>query len=410
MVKRYVNKARKWLAIGRYAFIVGKLFLKRHLKRLTMTEQSDFTPLNRHDRICVVADFQGKNPLGAIARRVGRGVRKSVVFADTQVTKWLYNPLLCSESEFKLAIDKVLSQVQMSNDTHLHLELGLFGKTISQMRDTILEIINKSKNLVVIVHSLHMNDATFAPLYKEIICVCEEKRKQNTVLMWVNNVKDKHLLSSLFKGNIVYQPVLYFSERSRKFLMRRGATKRTSCPSETIFIGVFGFINAHKDFETTIRAFCLLPKNFQLIIVGGAHPGERKLHSLNPSIVSLNKLIWDFRDEEIIDRITFLDDLGDIAFFTQMASLDVVVINYIETAMSASAVLSQALELGVPVVASRCTTFEMAQEHFGKSFEFFEPGNSIQLRQKILSVTKNSKQKRVSCSKTLEENCSQIKV
>jgi len=364
----------------------------------------------RKDTICVVSDFQGKNPVGAIARRVARCMKKAVVFSDTQATKWLYNPLLSSDQEFNFAIDNVLAQVKESNITHLHLELGLFGKTIEQMRNTVIKIIETSKDLIVFIHSLHMNDDTFSPLYKEIISLCEEKRKQNTVLMWVNNIKDKHLLSLLYSGKTVYQPVLYFSEKIRKYLMRQGHIKRASQPNKTITIGVFGYINAHKDFETTLRAFCLLPTSFRLVIVGGAHPGERKLYSLNPAIVSLDRLIWNFRNENIIDRISFRDDLGDIAFFTEMASLDLIVINYLETAMSASSVLSQALELGVPIVASRCTTFEMAQDHFGKTFEFFDPGNSIQLRQKILTVTEAPHQKRIPCSQTLEKSCSQIEV
>lgn len=361
----------------------------------------------RLSRICVVCDFQGSNPIGAMARRVGRGMGSSVIFANTEATTWLYNPIMRSLSRFEHTMDEIIASVASSAETHLHLELGMFGNSLESMRDNVLKIIDNAFGLVVFFHSLHMNDETFAQIYKDILIAIEKhKHKQNgKCCVWVNNEKDALLVKKYFGGRLIHAPVLYFNQRLRSRLMESGARRRAKRPSASRTVGVFGYINGHKDFETTLRALSLLPEYFHLKIVGGVHPGERKLSEKNPNIVAIDNFLWSMRDTGICDRITFVDGLGDWDFFSEMASLDVVVINYLETAMSASSVLSQALEIGVPVVASRCTTFELAQQHFGKAYEMFDPGNSLQLCQKILVSTGSTTRFRTTCIPSLERLC-----
>ncbi len=52
-------------------------------------EERIMPPTERMSRICVVCDFQGSNPIGGMARRVGRGIRSPVIFANTEATTWL---------------------------------------------------------------------------------------------------------------------------------------------------------------------------------------------------------------------------------------------------------------------------------------------------------------------------------
>ena len=359
----------------------------------------------RLSRICVVCDFQGSNPIGAMARRVGRGMGSSVIFANTEATTWLYNPIMRSLSRFEHTMDGIIASVASSAETHLHLELGMFGNSLELMRKNVLKIISNSLGLVVFFHSLHMNDETFAPIYKDILFAIEKHKQNGRCCIWVNNEKDALLVKKYFSGRLIHAPVLYFNQRLRARLIESGARRRAKRTSSTRTVGVFGYINGHKDFETTLRALSLLPEYFHLKIVGGVHPGERKLSEKNPNIVAIDNFLWSMRDTGICDRITFVDGLGDWDFFSEMASLDVVVINYLETAMSASSVLSQALEIGVPIVASRCTTFELAQQHFGKAYEMFDPGNSLQLRQKILESTGNTTRFRTACIPSLEGFC-----
>jgi len=361
--------------------------------------------VGRDERICIVSDFQGKNPIGSMARRFGQATKARHIFADTQATSWVYNPIMASSARFEEAMTSVLIKVASSRVTHLHLELGMYGKTLEQMRTNILKVIDASKEMVLFVHSLHVNDETFRPLYEEILIECNKKSAISTVNVWVNNEKDEANVKKIFTGKVVNSPVLYFTKRLRKELERRGSEIRRSRADKSIYVGVFGYINGHKDFQTTIRAFSLLPENYKLVIAGGAHPGERSVNHKNQSVVALDNLIWDFRNTTLIDRIIFRDSLGDLEFFSLMASLDVILINYLETAMSASSVLSQALELSVPVVASRCTTFESACVHFGNSWGFFDPGNSLQLRQKILDAQRVKPNTRIP---TLEDMCREL--
>jgi glycosyltransferase involved in cell wall biosynthesis len=370
------------------------------------TEESALGPSKRISRLCVVCDFQGANPVGAMARRVGRGMNCPIFFADTEATSWVYNPIMYSPSRFEQAIKGCVAGVAQSTDTHLHLELGLFGNSLELMRKNVMAIIDNALKLVIFVHSLHINDDTFSKLYKDILIACDKHREKGQCVIWVNNKKDAYIVRNYFSGKVVLTPVLYFNKPLRERLIESGARRRARLESTTRTVGVFGYINGHKDFQTTLRAFSLLPKYFHLKIVGGAHPGERQLHAKNPSIVAMDDLLWSMRDVAIFDRITFLDGLGDWDFFSEMASLDVVILNYLETAMSASSVLSQALELGVPVVASRCTTFELAQDHFGKVYGMFDPGNSLQLRQKILQASGGVR--RAACVPSLERLCKDI--
>jgi hypothetical protein len=77
--------------------------------------------------------------------------------------------------------------------------------------------------------------------------------------------------------------------------------------------------------------------------------------------------------------------LGDAAFLTGMALCDAVVLPYLEVGQSSSGPISQALELGCRIIASRTHTFLEFAEYHKDAIEFFDIGNHLELAERILA-------------------------
>ena len=77
--------------------------------------------------------------------------------------------------------------------------------------------------------------------------------------------------------------------------------------------------------------------------------------------------------------------LSDNEFLTGMAICDAVVFPYLEVGQSASGPISQALELGCRIVASRTHTFLEFAEYHRDAIELFDIGNHLELAERILA-------------------------
>jgi len=189
-------------------------------------------------------------------------------------------------------------------------------------------------------------------------------------------------------------------------------------PKDSKLIGVFGFLGRYKGFDTVVRALHHLPKNFHLLIFGGVHPNEIKLHQpIDPVVSSLYDAGYvdtsvaerarassaasapavsvavdgSMRDlltehpKDLSDRIHFLGAQSDDTFLAGMAICDAVVFPYIEVGQSSSGPISQALELGCRVIASRTHTFMQFAHYHQNMVEFFDIGNHLELAGRILA-------------------------
>jgi glycosyltransferase involved in cell wall biosynthesis len=189
-------------------------------------------------------------------------------------------------------------------------------------------------------------------------------------------------------------------------------------PADAVLIGVFGFLNEYKGFGTAIQALHHLPENHHLLIFGGIHPNEIAAHRpIHPYISSLfnnayvETTLYDristpnadsapalvlsadhglgellgTHPRDLSGRIHFMGALGDAAFLTGMALCDAVVLPYLEVGQSSSGPISQALELGCRIVASRTHTFLEFAEYHKEAIEFFDIGNHLELAERILA-------------------------
>src|SRR5437016_4725312 len=73
--------------------------------------------------------------------------------------------------------------------------------------------------------------------------------------------------------------------------IRRAASRKKfpvldDVPGGSKLIGVFGFLGRYKGFDTVVKALHHLPKDYHLLIFGGVHPNEIKLHQPIDPVVS----------------------------------------------------------------------------------------------------------------------------
>ena len=72
-------------------------------------------------------------------------------------------------------------------------------------------------------------------------------------------------------------------------------------------------------------------------------------------------------------------------FLTGMAICDAIVLPYLEVGQSSSGPISQALELGCRILASRTRAFLEFAKYHPDRIEFFDIGNHLELAERLLS-------------------------
>jgi glycosyltransferase involved in cell wall biosynthesis len=230
----------------------------------------------------------------------------------------------------------------------------------------------------------------------------------------------------------VYDHPLSFLGKADAETVCRGASRcqfavLDQVPGDAKLIGVFGFFGRYKGFETVARALHHLPKEYHLLIFGGVHPNEIKPHQpIDPVVSALfeagyidtniaervasrpgsgapavsiavegaacDLLIGHPKD--LSERMHFLGAMPDDEFLSGMAICDAVVFPYLEVGQSASGPISQALELGCRIIASRTRTFLQFARYHPRMIEFFDIGNHLELAARLLARPEFDPQKR----------------
>jgi glycosyltransferase involved in cell wall biosynthesis len=219
----------------------------------------------------------------------------------------------------------------------------------------------------------------------------------------------------------VYDHPLAFLSADEAEEIRRAASRRRfpildALPSDARLVGVFGFIGRYKGFDAVIRALHHLPRDHHLLIFGGVHPNEIKKHqAVDPVVSGLFDAGYvdtnvaerirtaptpgtptisvavdgSMRDlliqhpKDLSQRIHFLGATSDDDFLAGMAICDTVVFPYLEVGQSSSGPISQALELGCRVIASRTYTFLQFGKYHQEMIEYFDIGNHLELAARI---------------------------
>jgi hypothetical protein len=86
---------------------------------------------------------------------------------------------------------------------------------------------------------------------------------------------------------------------------------------------------------------------------------------------------------DVSARVHFMGVPDDDAFLSGMVGCDVVVLPYMEVGQSSSGPISQAVELGCRVIASRTHAFLGFADYHPDAVEFFDIGNYLELAERI---------------------------
>lgn len=237
----------------------------------------------------------------------------------------------------------------------------------------------------------------------------------------VHNRRDRNDVRYLYGIRDVFDHPLAYLSRDEVEALRSRASRRDfpmldALPDDAVLIGVFGFINEYKGIGTAIQALHHLPKNHHLLIFGGVHPQEITLRQPRHPYISrlfehgfvditlydklgelaaqgapqlvvetdrgLSKLLGR-HPKDLSDRIHFMGTQAEPEFLAGMAVCDAVVFPYLEVGQSSSGPISQALELGCRIVASRTHAFLEFAEYHGNAVEFFDIGNHVELAERL---------------------------
>jgi glycosyltransferase involved in cell wall biosynthesis len=233
--------------------------------------------------------------------------------------------------------------------------------------------------------------------------------RQKPVCIIVHNRRDASDFRHVYGFERVFDhPLVFLSSQDAGSLTADAGRQRfpllDKLPVESVLVGVFGFLNDYKGFGTAIRALYHLPKTHHLLIFGGIHPNEIAPHqAIHPYLMSLlDEAHVDARPgkadnsrararrsvanpRDLSARVHFMGTPEDDDFLAGMAICDAVVFPYLEVGQSASGPISQALELGRRIIASRTRTFLEFAAYHPRKVEFFDIGNHLELANRILA-------------------------
>ncbi|HKS88315.1 MAG TPA: hypothetical protein VJR70_02635 [Stellaceae bacterium] len=238
----------------------------------------------------------------------------------------------------------------------------------------------------------------------------------------VHNRRDLCDVRYLYGLKRVFDHPLAYLAADEIAAIRAGASRRRfpmldPLPEDAVLIGVFGFLNEYKGIGTAIQALHHLPANHHLLVFGGVHPqhitARQPRHPYISSlfdnayidttpydrhlagapqppqlVVSAASGLHDLlgaHPRDLSARIHFMGALGEDDFLAGMAICDSVVFPYLEVGQSSSGPISQALELGCRIVASRTHTFLEFAEYHKDKVEFFDIGNHLELAERLLA-------------------------
>lgn len=236
-----------------------------------------------------------------------------------------------------------------------------------------------------------------------------------------HNRHDRCELEHLYGiDNVLDHPLAFMSpagaETTRARSGRSSFPTLDNLPDDAVLIGVFGFLNDYKGFGTAIRALHHLPDNHHVLIFGGVHPNEiaprQPIHPYlsslfrdayvdtslyeeisgggdgTPGITLAGECLAELlgtHPRDVSKRVHFMGAPDDRDFLAGMSVCDAVVLPYLEVGQSSSGPLSQALELGCRVIASRTRTFLEFARYHPDTIEFFDIGNYLELAHRLRS-------------------------
>jgi glycosyltransferase involved in cell wall biosynthesis len=346
-------------------------------------------------------------------------------------------------------IQDICREISAFDTVNLQLEHGTLGRSCRDIHRRFTWILRAAPRLSVTFHTVFQCEAFDLRAYinailkfdfaKAIAMRSEYNRRHllsagvasrlrraqrlKSVALIVHTGRDlAHMRYVHGMRNVHDHPLSFLTAAEAENIRRTASREKFAVldrvPKDSKLIGVFGFLGRYKGFDTAVRALHHLPRDYHLLIFGGVHPNEIKPHQpIDPVVSSLFDAGYidtsvaermransgssapavsvavdgSMRDlliehpKDLSDRIHFLGAQSDSAFLSGMAICDAVVFPYLEVGQSSSGPISQALELGCRVIASRTQTFLQFARYHQNRIEFFDVGNHLELAGRLVA-------------------------
>ena len=356
-------------------------------------------------------------------------------------------------------IQAICREIRHYDSINLQLEHGTLGRSCGDIFRRFNWIVGASPRLSVTFHSIMLSEGFDYPEWLREICrlnfakaiamrsaymranrlsagIARRLRRAQRfkpVALVVHTRRDLLHMKYVHGMRNVYDHPLSFIDCGEAQEVRRRAARAQfpvldALPAQSKLIGVFGFLGRYKGFDTVIRALHHLPEEFHLLIFGGVHPNEIRRHQpvdpvvssmfdagfIDTSVVERTRAAagtsapavsvtvdGSMRDllvehpKDLSGRIHFLGAQSDADFLSGMAICDAVVFPYVEVGQTSSGPISQSLELGCRVIASRTHTFLQFAKYHPDTIEFFDIGNHVELAGRILARPQFDPRKRL---------------
>ena len=344
-------------------------------------------------------------------------------------------------------VREICRALRQFDAVNLQLEYGTLGRYGSDILRRFCWISNAAPRLSVTFHTLLTPPAFDAVAFAKALATLNFKaaasmhagfrrahllshgiarqlrhvQNQKQVSAIVHNRRDLQDVRYLYGIRQVFDHPLSYLSAAEVEALRAGGSRRCfplldEVPADAVLVGVFGFLNEYKGIGTAIQALQYLPKTHHLLIFGGVHPqeitarqprhpyittlfdhayvdttlydelGELATQSAPRLVVEADRGLPELlgrHPKDLSSRIHFMGALAESEFLSGMAICDAVVFPYLEVGQSSSGPISQAIELGCRIVASRTHTFLEFAEYHKNAVEFFDIGNHLELAERL---------------------------
>ncbi len=399
---------------------------------------------SRRRRIAIVSTYHELCGVAAYTRRLEQRLRDSFDVTVFDLDQFL---LRSRHQRLRRLGDRhikhICREIAGFDAVNLQLEYGLLGRRPADISRRFRWLVAAAPDITVTFHSLQgstvFDQAGLAHallrvnlrkaveqwlafrrqhyLDNGILHRLRRAQRRKPVRVIVHNRRDRRQMTYIHRVKKVYDHPLAYLTSAEAAAIRAAATRRCfplldRLPGDSVVIGVFGFLSQYKGFETAIRAMQYLPEHYHLLVFGAIHPNAivarrpidpylssllteayfdeslaERLGSAVPGLaLTVDSEVKDLlvrHPKELSRRLQFMGAMADVEFLAAMAICDSVVFPYLEVGQSSSGPMSQALELGCRIIASRSRTFlEFARYHPNR-VEFFDIGNHLELAQRL---------------------------
>lgn len=340
-------------------------------------------------------------------------------------------------------INDLITRMKAYDGICLQFEPGLFGGAANIAYPRILKIFDSHPNIVATIHGFHRPSpqgglwGMLKKIYKrqrgrgflssiwEIFSSARSRRfwkkvvQQPNVKVLTFNPSDAGYFRQNFEmHNVDHFPITYYTQEEviayKQKNVRDDFLRKHNLDPSKKYVGIFGFLGPYKGHLVAFKALESLPKDYELLVIGGEHP-----HGLEPEVLLGNNLKhlmaylndtsfevhsdnWDefltgvpfgqvdylrlgCADSSVKDRIHFMGQVSDDEMPNFYSIIDYAVLPYMKTytGQSGSGPAIFALEFNCNTVFSNAPVFKTLEGYYSGAMMFSGIGNHLELASAI---------------------------